>query len=92
MPPVLSMPGAVGSPAVHSSISITGDIYGHTTDDTARKAIDGAEPGTQTVNTFSTRVALSTALHTPAGYKGRQSRISPKPPLNCYFSGRADRI
>lgn len=25
----------------HSSISITGDIYGHTTDDTARKAIDG---------------------------------------------------
>jgi len=25
----------------HSSISITGDIYGHTSDDTARKAIDG---------------------------------------------------
>lgn len=25
----------------HSSISVTGDIYGHTSDDTARKAIDG---------------------------------------------------
>jgi len=25
----------------HSSISITGDLYGHTSDDTARKAIDG---------------------------------------------------
>ena len=25
----------------HSSISVTGDIYGHATDDTARKAIDG---------------------------------------------------
>ena len=25
----------------HSSISITGDIYGHATDDAARKAIDG---------------------------------------------------
>ncbi len=25
----------------HSSISITGDIYGHTSDDTARAAIDG---------------------------------------------------
>ncbi|WP_137147140.1 site-specific integrase [Mycolicibacterium sp. CR10] len=25
----------------HSSIAITGDIYGHTSDDTARKAIDG---------------------------------------------------
>lgn len=25
----------------HSSVSVTGDIYGHTSDDTARKAIDG---------------------------------------------------
>jgi integrase len=25
----------------HSSISVTGDIYDHATDDTARKAIDG---------------------------------------------------
>lgn len=25
----------------HSSISVTGDLYGHTSDDTARKAIDG---------------------------------------------------
>jgi integrase len=25
----------------HSSISITGDIYGHTSDDTARKAVEG---------------------------------------------------
>jgi integrase len=25
----------------HSSISITGDVYGHTSDDTARAAIDG---------------------------------------------------
>jgi integrase len=25
----------------HSSIAITGDIYGHTSDDTARSAVDG---------------------------------------------------
>ena len=25
----------------HSSISVTGDVYGHTSDDTARAAIDG---------------------------------------------------
>ena len=25
----------------HSSISITGDVYGHTSDDTARTAVDG---------------------------------------------------
>ena len=25
----------------HSSISITGDIYGHTSDETARSAVDG---------------------------------------------------
>lgn len=25
----------------HSSISITGDVYGHTSDDTARRAVDG---------------------------------------------------
>jgi integrase len=25
----------------HSSISVTGDVYGHTSDDTARAAVDG---------------------------------------------------
>jgi integrase len=25
----------------HSSISVTGDVYGHTSDDTARAAIEG---------------------------------------------------
>jgi len=25
----------------HSSIAITGDVYGHTADDTARAAVDG---------------------------------------------------
>ncbi|MCQ4363988.1 hypothetical protein KQR54_23130 [Mycobacterium gordonae] len=25
----------------HASISITGDVYGHTSDDTARAAVDG---------------------------------------------------
>lgn len=25
----------------HSSISITGDVYGHTSENTARKAVDG---------------------------------------------------
>jgi integrase len=25
----------------HSSIAITGDVYGHTSDDTARAAVDG---------------------------------------------------
>jgi len=26
----------------HSYVSITGDVYGHTSDDTARAAVDGA--------------------------------------------------
>jgi len=29
----------------HSSISITGDVYGHTSDDTARAAVDGLGTG-----------------------------------------------
>jgi site-specific recombinase XerD len=32
---------AVADPLGHSSIAITGDVYGHTSDDTARAAIDG---------------------------------------------------
>ena len=32
---------AVADLLEHSSISITGDIYGHTTDDAARGAVDG---------------------------------------------------
>ncbi len=32
---------AVADMLGHSSISITGDIYGHTSDDTARAAVDG---------------------------------------------------
>jgi integrase len=30
-----------GATLGHSSIAITGDVYGHTSDDTARAAIDG---------------------------------------------------
>jgi len=33
----------------HSSISITGDVYGHTTDDTARAAVGRLERGARTV-------------------------------------------
>ena len=32
--------GPTGLPS-HSSIAITGDVYGHTSDDTARAAVDG---------------------------------------------------
>jgi integrase len=32
---------AVGKVLGHSSIAITGDMYGHTSDDTARAAVDG---------------------------------------------------
>ena len=32
---------AVADMLGHSSIAITGDIYGHTSDDTARAAVDG---------------------------------------------------
>ena len=32
---------AVADMLGHSSTSITGDIYGHTSDDTARAAVDG---------------------------------------------------
>jgi integrase len=40
----------------HSSISITGDIYGHTTDAAARGAVDGwsSALGLQAAATFST--------------------------------------
>ena len=33
----------------HSSIAITGDVYGHTSDDTARAAEDGRTPWAVTV-------------------------------------------
>ena len=33
--------GAVADLLGHSSIAITGDVYGHTSDDTARAAVDG---------------------------------------------------
>jgi integrase len=33
--------GAVADLLGHSSIAITGDAYGHTSDDTARAAVDG---------------------------------------------------
>jgi integrase len=32
---------AVADPLGHSSISIADDVYGHTSDDTARAAVDG---------------------------------------------------
>ncbi len=32
---------AVADLLEHSSIAITGDVYGHTSDDTARAAVDG---------------------------------------------------
>lgn len=32
---------AVADLFCHSSISVTGDVYGHTSDDTARAAVDG---------------------------------------------------
>ena len=50
----------------HSSVAITGDIYGHTTDDTARAAVDGLS-GTRPVNA-AILVARSVGVHTPGGY------------------------
>lgn len=37
----------------HSGVSITGDAYGHASDDTARAAVDGLEWGARTVNGLS---------------------------------------
>jgi integrase len=50
----------------HSSISITGDIYGHTSDDTARAAV-GAVRCARTVN--SNGVAIPVDIHTPDRYE-----------------------
>jgi hypothetical protein len=54
----------------HSSISITGDIYGHTSDETATLGGRRLERGTRamTPNMVSIAVALSVALHTLTGY------------------------
>ena len=71
----------------HSSIAITGDIYGHTSDDTARAAVDGlADIGLRDEPPLLS--ALLSIPHT------QYEAVSdpPKPPLTCCFSGRADRI
>ena len=40
-PSVAPLFKAVADLLGHSSIAITGDVYGHTSDDTARAAVDG---------------------------------------------------
>ena len=45
---------AVADMLGHSSITITGDIYGHTSDDTARAAVDG---WSGVLGTLSARIA-----------------------------------
>ncbi|HXO54883.1 MAG TPA: tyrosine-type recombinase/integrase [Mycobacterium sp.] len=50
----------------HSSIAITGDIYGHTSDDTARAAVEGLADRLGLVN--RSVVAVFVAVHAPAEY------------------------
>ena len=37
----------------HRGVSLSGDVYGHASDDTARAAVDGLEWGARTVNGLS---------------------------------------
>ena len=58
----------------HSSVAITGDIYGHTTDDTALAAVDGL--ARQLGLPLQEAVAIRVAIHTPQGYKFRNPGLS----------------
>ena len=70
----------------HSSIAITGDIYGHTSDDTARAAVDGWSG----VSDWKQPLRIRVATIPPWGIDTAiRSTTSCRP---CVFSGRADRI
>jgi integrase len=56
----------------HSSISITGDVYGHTSDDTARAVVDGWSVRS---DCEQTAVALPVALRTPRGHLFCSTRV-----------------
>ena len=65
----------------HSSIAMTGDIYGHTRDNTARAAVDGWR--TLGLTGHARCVAIRVAIIVLADSRKRRLRISPKPPLTC---------
>jgi hypothetical protein len=69
----------------HSSVAVTGDVYGHTSDSTARAAVDSLADDSVC---WTSKAAL---LSEPILTRKRRLRIPPKPPLNC-SSGWADRI
>jgi hypothetical protein len=68
------------------------DIYGHTSDDAARAAVEGLAGQLGLLDSAAVAVAIRVAIHTPTGYEKWRPTISPKPSLICCFSGRADRI
>ena len=51
----------------HSSIAVTGDIYGHTSDTTARSAVDGLADQLG-IHDICATVAIRVAIHAPRGY------------------------
>jgi hypothetical protein len=71
----------------HSSIAVTGDVYGHTTDDKARTAVDGLADllGTAT----SERPLLSALLSRTDLKQSRRLRFSYRTP-HLLILGRAD--
>nr|WP_256735876.1 tyrosine-type recombinase/integrase [Mycolicibacterium hippocampi] len=64
----------------HSSISVTGDPYGHTSDDTARAAIDG----------LGTVLGLCAGLGMPFKYEQEKGTFSERE--SAFDLCRADRI
>lgn len=80
----------------HSSIAITGDVYGHTSDDAApgrgRRPERSAWAMKRAFERKRQWVAVSVAVHTPVRYPNRGGRGPPLGPSTCMFSGRADRI
>ena len=63
---------AVANLLGHSSIAITGDIDGHTSDNTARAAIEGLAGQ---LGLDYAAVAIRVAIHTPRGYKKGGPRL-----------------
>jgi hypothetical protein len=57
----------------HSSIAITGDIYGRTSDDTARAAVEGLADQLGLEDLAA--VAIRVAIHTPRGYIKEDPRL-----------------
>ncbi|MFZ3271869.1 MAG: tyrosine-type recombinase/integrase [Mycobacterium sp.] len=73
----------------HSSIAITGDDYGHTTDDIARAAVDGWSGCSDCE--ANRRCATYCATY-PGEVSDVEIPSTTVRPTTCAFSGRADRI